>query len=226
MRAAIPIGCFGLLVVLAGLLALGSPRPACVVCRAELHSWAVSRPHPGRHLYLEIICPRGYEHLNGRVEYTSAALRWDFRPVRDPRFGPRVARMSRGVDLVPFFGDPIESQRLEAFYILTLEQAECLQRDRMFSREYDLLGPNSTSGLLEVMRDCGCAIPERVTSRGGWTGEFPGAEMSPGPDVPVSLWGRYGVATGPTPIPERASGPATGEPLTREMRLERVLGGQ
>lgn len=228
MRAAVPIVSFALLALLAGLaglLAVAGPRPACVLCRVELRSWVVSRPHPGRHLYLMIECPPGYEHLNGRVEYTSAALRWDFRPVGDPAFGPRVARMSRGAILEPFFGD-VNATRLEGLYIVTLEQAKCLQRDRMFSRQYDLLGPNSTSGLLAVLKDCGCPVPEHIARSTGWLSEFPGAEMPPGSELDATLWSTYGVATGPTPTPTAGQGEATAPPMTRSVRMQRIMGGE
>ncbi|MGP1346300.1 MAG: hypothetical protein ACTS3F_06495 [Phycisphaerales bacterium] len=223
--AIITVAILILLAIAAALTAANAPRPAvCITCRAELRSWVVSRPHPGRHLFVDIKCPEGYEHLNDRVEYTSAALRRDYQPVRDRRFTPRVARMSRGGILVPYFGD-VNDTRLEAFYVLTLEQAQCLQRDRMFSQPYELLGPNSTSGLIATLEDCGCDVPQRIKESGGWSGEFPGAEFTPGPDLPEPLWARYGVPDGPDPLAEPGSSdqqPAT--PLTREQRVHRIIG--
>lgn len=204
-----------LLALVGLLLAAGAPRPQCVVCRAELYSWTVSRPHPGRHLYLQIECPAEYEHLNGRVEYTSAMLRRDYRPTTGPDSEPRVIRMTRGAHLVPYIGDAEATRRLEAFYLITPAQAACLQRDRMYERAYSLLGPNSTSGMLAALRACGCAIPNHIATKGGWINEFPGAEMSPGRELRPDEWAQYGIATGPTPVPQRGSRAAGDRSLIR-----------
>jgi hypothetical protein len=210
-RCAMAFAALGTLGVAALLLATArtpsSPPPESaspeVLCRAELHSWVVSRPHPGRHLFLEIDCPAGYEHLNGRVEFTSAALRRDYAPAPGSNDRARVARMTRGGTLVPLIGDGTDT-RLEGIYELTVAQAECLQRDRMFEAAYVLLGPNSTSGMLAALRDCGCGIPAQILRGGGWLGEFPGAELTPGAEVPPERWAGHGVPTGPTPIPAPA----------------------
>lgn len=184
--------------------------PAAVMCSVELHSWVVASPHPGRHLYLQIIAPAGYEHLNARVEFTSAAMRWDYDPWSSGGNVPRVAMMSRGARLRPMFGDGSETDVLEYTYSLTVEQVECLLKDRMWRAPYLLLGTNSTSGMRSALEDCGCTLPARVLAGGGVLGSFPGVDQDPGELMDGADWAEFGVPLGPTGVPEAGRGLPSG----------------
>lgn len=170
--------------------------PTPPTCTAELRSWVVAGW--GRHMYLQIDCPCEYDHLDGRIEYTSAAMRSDYVPPEDPLRAARVTRMQPGFHLQPMLrpGEEVQT-RLEAVYTISLEQARCLQRDRMFSAQYALLGTNSSSGLRRAAEDCGCTIPPHVANAGGALGEFPGVNFDPGEEVPAELWTQYGFPAGP-----------------------------
>lgn len=179
-------------------------EPERRVCSAELRSWVVALR--GRHLYLQIDCPPAFDHLDGRVEYTEARLRpgWVRQPAQSVS-GPLV-RMSRAGRIAPpAFG--VEDNRFEASYRISIRQAECLQRDRLYDEPYRLLASNSTSGLRAAMASCGCEMPEHVRRGGGALGEFPGVEASAGAEVPPQDWSGYGFPSGPSPIP---SGSAAG----------------
>jgi hypothetical protein len=167
-------------------------------CTAELRSWVVAGR--GRHMYLFLDCPDEHDHLDGRIEYTSAMQRRDYRFSRDASTGPRIARFTRTSSLASPFGIPADN-RLEAEYEVTLEQARCLQADRMYDSAYVLLGPNSSSGLREAMRSCGLELPEAVARAGGAFGEFPGVDSALGPEIPKERWALYGFPDGPTPVP-------------------------
>ena len=183
-----------LLASIAAAIALRPARSSPTV-PAELRSWVVAGW--GRHLYLQILPPASLAEasdLAGRVEFTSATLRRDYSPPTDPRSAARITRMTRGVALTPIMG--AADNRLEAHYDLTLEQARSLQRDRVFSRTYSLLGPNSNSGMARALRDAGLALPDRVAAGSGMLGEFPGIEMDPGEDVPPSGWLSLGIKAG------------------------------
>ena len=164
-----------------------------VECDVELRSWVVAGR--GRHLYLECDCPDGYERFEDRIEFTSAALRWDFDGSRVADAVHRIARMTRGAHLHPVMHEP--DGRLEARWRLDIETVERLQADRVFAREYRLLGPNSNSGMRWVAEHCGVTLPQHVLSGGGMLGEFPGIEMDPGAEVPQSLWESVGVVVAP-----------------------------
>lgn len=169
------------------------PAPPEARCDAELHSWVVAGR--GRHMALLIDCPPGLNALDGAVEFTTAAQRLDYDPAADLSPAPRVARMSRGERLrSPFTrNDPWPDERLEARWSLTPEQAACLQRDRLFSARYILLGTNSNSGMAGALLDCDLALPERVAAGAGLLGEFPGVDLDPGDEIPLERWESFGV---------------------------------
>ncbi len=175
--------------------------PSPTTCTAELRSWVVAGW--GRHMYLQIDCPDTFDTLDGRIEYTSAAMRSDYSPPDDPANAARVTRMQPGFHLQPMLapGEQVET-RLEATFTLTVEQAQCLQRDRMFSAQYALLGANSSAGLRRAAADCNCFIPPHVANAGGALGEFPGVNFDPGNEIPADLWPDHGFPNGPTPIPD------------------------
>lgn len=178
----------------AGVRWLGGARPPAVPaveCRAELRSWVVAGR--GRHLYLEIMCPEPYSEYSGRVEFTSVALRPDYDFARDTSGMARVGRM-RGGHLGPSFAlAPPPDNRLEAVYVLSVEQARCLARDRVYSEPYVLLGSNSNAGLRRAFDECGVRLPEAVLASGGVLGEFPGLLSDVGPEVLPERLADFGV---------------------------------
>jgi hypothetical protein len=158
------------------------------VCRAELRSWVVAGK--GRHLFLDIDCPEPDSDLSGIVEFANTQFRDDFDWHVD-RDGPALnSRMEQGVRVRPAVGEP--DNRLEATYSLTLAEAECLLHDRLFSRPYALLGPNSNSAMRAVCDECDIELPKRVLAGSGWLGEFPGINMSPGEEIPRAQWSKFG----------------------------------
>jgi hypothetical protein len=172
----------GLAAVAAGGGVLSAPQPRLdTSCAVELRSWVVAGW--GRHLYLQCECPPPHEHLSGRIEYTRASLRVDAAPTWPQRFDP-IARMSPGVWLRPVLGSPRD--RLEARYSVAPAQASELQRDRVFSRAYRLLGPNSNSAIRAVMEQVGLTLPMRVVSSGGVLGSYPGVHLDPGDAAPLA----------------------------------------
>lgn len=164
-----------------------------VLCQVELRSWVVAGR--GRHLYLTCDCPDGYEHLEDRIEFTSAALREDFEPSRATDGLFRIARMTPGRHLGPMLAPP--DNRFEAAWTLPVSTIERLQRDRVFALEYRLLGPNSNSAMRAVLEDADIPLPDRIATSGGMLGEFPGMELSPGEELPPSLWPEAGIAKSP-----------------------------
>lgn len=166
---------------------ISPPEP--VLCRVEVRSFIVMGR--GRHLYLLIDCPEGYDKFDGRVEYTSAAYRSDYSAPTDRSGAARVAKMSAGRPLFPIIENA--QDRLEGEFEVTLEQAVCLQRDRVFSARYALLGTNSSSGLRRTMEQCGCSLPDRVIGGGGMLGDFPGIDQDPGPVIERELWPSFGI---------------------------------
>ena len=200
--------CIGALALAAGYgcsRQAAADTPAPTTCNAELRSWVVAGW--GRHMYLQIDCPCEFDAFDGRVEYTSAAMRADYVPPPDAGRAARVMRMQPGTHLQPMLAPGEEIQaRLEAIFTISLDQARCLQRDRMFSSQYALLGTNSSSGLRRAMEDCGCPLPGHVATAGGALGEFPGVNFDPGEEVPGDVWNLHGFPAGPTQIP------AQGEP--------------
>lgn len=183
-----------------GFAAAAEPPTEPVGCSAELRSWVVA--FRGRHMYLLIDCPEPLAHLSGRVEYTTAAMRFDYRAGWDSGEMPLVARMNPGRVLQPFPNSPAPDNRLEASYEITAEQARCLQRDRLYSAPYVLVGSNSSSGLRAAMEACGLDVPERVLAGRGTFGEFPGIDFPAGDEVPAERWAEFGLPDGPTPIGE------------------------
>jgi len=164
-----------------------APEP--VLCRIEVRSFIVMGR--GRHLYLLIDCPEGYDEFDGRVEYTSAAYRSDYSAPTDRSGAARVAKMSAGRPLFPIIENA--QDRLEGEFEVTLEQALCLQRDRVFRERYALLGTNSSSGLRRAMEKCDCELPDRVVGGGGMLGDFPGIDKDPGPVIDRELWPSFGI---------------------------------
>lgn len=185
------------LILAATILAAASARPAR--CKCQIRSWIVAAQ--GRHLYMQIECPKPFNHLSGRVEFTEARLRSDYRVPAEPMRRNRLARLDRPGILrpPPFITDP--KDRLEAFFTISPEEAACLQRDRAFYAQYELLGPNSNSALRAAAEECGCGVPGHVTASAGVLGEFPGIERKPGPELPADKYPLYGLPEGPQPLP-------------------------
>lgn len=141
----------------------------------ELRSWVVAGR--GRHLYAQI---HGPWEVSGVVEYWSTAQRQGWSGA-----GALIARMPEGQRIWPLMG-PADN-RLEASWRVTPRQAWELKRDRVFSRSYFLLGPNSSSGLRAALEDAGLRLPLRMRQNAGILGEFPGLGMSPGREVDAVL---------------------------------------
>jgi len=190
------------LITLAAIAAAAIPRSDCVMCRAELRSWIVAAR--GRHLYLDIICPGQFAYLNHRVEFTEARLRTDYSVPRSPAHRNYLAKMNRGHHLHSLLAAP--DNRLESAFLITLDQAACLQRDRLFAVPYALVTTNSNAAIRHALRDCGCPdVPKHVTSSVGLFGQFPGADVSLGPEIDPERWPDFGLIDGPEPMPEPAS---------------------
>lgn len=156
-----------------------------------------------RHLYIDIRCPKPLEHLSGRVEFTEARLRRDYVTPDLPERRNRLARMGRGSILrpPPFITD-MRDRPEGAPIRITADQARCLQRDRVWRAQYVLLGPNSNTGLRAAAQECNCPLPAHLTSAvGGFLGEFPGINLTPGPELPVAEWAIFGLPQGPQPVP-------------------------
>jgi len=154
--------------------AVGVDAP--VMCDCELSSWIVAGR--GRHLYLTIDCPAGYEELDGVVEFTDERARDDYVERRDGSgalVAPRVSSKSHDWALRPFVADPDE--RVEASWRITVSQARALEADRVWATPYILIGTNSNSGMAAVLREAGLELPERVRRGGGVFGAFPGIDQ-------------------------------------------------
>lgn len=167
-----------------------APAPIAT-CHAELRSWIVAGQ--GRHLYLQIEAPPPHEHLSGRVEFTSAILRRDYALDRDPARMPRVARFRGPGHLGPPPFAPEPDHRLEATYTISIDQARCLQQDRVFEEAYVLVGANSNAGLRRTMESCGVPLPPGVIRSGGILGAFPGIDVDPGAEVEPARWPSFGI---------------------------------
>lgn len=162
--------------------------------RVELRSWVVAGH--GRHLFAEIIAPPPWEHLSTVVEFWSAAQR-DGYTLGDEESARawRIAKVQRGMRARPPF---IEADnRLEAVYTISPRAAMELQRDRMFTNRYLLLGPNSTSGLRAAFLAAGIDFPAHVLLGSGVLGEFPGVDLDPGEEIPPIRWADFGLPQGP-----------------------------
>lgn len=177
----------------AGPRAPSEPEPpeSAPVCRAELRSWVIAGR--GRHMFLAIDCPPPRSDLSGVVEFANTAMRHDFDWTIDPIGAARIARMEVNERVRPAFGEP--DNRLEATYELTIKQAACLQRDRVFEMPYFLLGPNSNSSMRAVCEACSVELPDHVLGGAGLFGEFPGVERSPGKEIPHQRWPDLGWAS-------------------------------
>jgi hypothetical protein len=163
-------------------------------CDCELRSWVVAGR--GRHLLLDIDCPDGFDDLDGVVEFSTAAHRDDYDWMRDQSGAPRIARMTRGLRLLPFLvpaGDEAPAERVEARWTVTPDTAACLQRDRLFERQYILLGPNSNSAMAAVLAACALDAPAQVLGGAGLLGEFPGVDMDPGDEIDGARWAEFGL---------------------------------
>lgn len=173
-------------------------NPGTPTTRAELRSWVVAAR--GRHLYLNIFIK---PDKPVRVEFGSTAQRTDYQPPGNVARAGRIARMTPGVILQPILSTP--DNRIEAEYDLTDQQVRSLLRDRVFAAPYSLLGRNSNSAMAAAMRDAGLALPQRVARGGGLLGEFPGINLTPGPDIPIERWPDFGVPNNEPEAPARAS---------------------
>jgi len=147
-------------------------------------------------MVIDIDCPGAFDDLDGVVEFTTAAYRDDYHPALDQAEAPRIARMTRGVRLQPFVtpGDAgFPGERVEASWAITPETARCLQRDRLFTNRYALLGPNSNSAMAAVLGLCGLDAPDAVLDGAGVFGEFPGVDLEPGKEIPRAEWAAFGI---------------------------------
>jgi len=152
-----------------------------VECDCELSSWVVTGR--ARHLYLSIDCPEGFEGLDGVVEFTTEAHRRDYVERWDASgnlLAPRVARMTRGHRLYPFLGDGDGDERVEGRWRITAAQAGVLQRDWVWGTPYVLVGTNSNTAMVEVLRAAGIEAPASVVDGAGLLGEFPGVGLGLG----------------------------------------------
>lgn len=169
-------------------------EPEPIACDCTLSSWRVAGR--GRHLHLDIDCPDEFDHLDGRVEFTSATLRSDFdASLLAPADRPALVRMTPGRTLASWTDDP--QPRLEAEYEVDVTVAAWLQRDIAFEADYVLVGTNSNSAMRAVMQRAGLAPPDRVRNGAGILGEFPGIDRNPGGEVDPSTWREIGLPMGP-----------------------------
>lgn len=157
-------------------------------CRAELKSWVVAGR--GRHMFLEIDCPSNHDDLDGIVEFANTAMRSDFDWTLDPGGAARIARMEKGIRVLPALGPP--EDRLEETFLLPPATARCLQRDRLYEKPYFILGPNSNSAMRAACEACEVPLPKHVTGGAGVLGEFPGVNFSPGEEIPAERWTEFG----------------------------------
>ena len=187
--ASLQIGCSGDHETESEAASETSPESEAPMCRGELKSWVVAGR--GRHLFLEIACPTPNEALAGLVEFASTAVRRDFNWTLDPDGHPRVSRMEIGQRVLPAMAGPPDN-RLEGVFEFSVEQAKCLLRDRLYTKPYFILGPNSNSAMRAACESCDFQLPDHVLNGGGVLGEFPGMEKSPGDEIPRSQWQTFG----------------------------------
>lgn len=120
-------------------------------------------------------------------------------PQNTPRIEPgNIARMTPGRRLWPIIQN--ERDRLEATYKVPLATAKSLQRDRVFTIDYALLGPNSNSGIRKVMEEHDLRLPPRILAGEGAFGEYPGITMHPGDDLDPADWHTVGLTRGPVTL--------------------------
>ena len=156
-----------------------SPAPTPVVVAAsgetclvdaELRSWIVAGW--GRHLRLDVAQGCGQGPVS--IEYTDGE--------------PHLGRPSI-VSWVTEFPEArirdgraeLANTRLEARYRLGRQARECVRRGREYPNDYQLFGPNSSSGLRATLTGCQLPLPDHVPGRGGALESFPGV------DHPVGL---------------------------------------
>ncbi|MEM1422720.1 MAG: hypothetical protein AAGH64_01830 [Planctomycetota bacterium] len=178
------------------------PEPATppepVLCACVLGSWVVAGR--GRHLHLDIDCPEEFDHLDGRIEFTSAALRSDYDPLAlEPESLPHLVRMTPGRRLYSPIDDP--RPRVEAEYTVDAATAAWMQRDIAFTTDYILLGSNSNSAMRAMLQAVGLEVPASVLAGNGYFGAFPGIDQDPGRELPVDQWPSTGLPGGPRPVP-------------------------
>ena len=162
--------------------------------RVELRSWIVAGR--GRHLYAVIDAPEPYEHLSTVVEFWDTTRRDSYTLLGvENDAAARIAKYPRGRRIHPMLVEP--DDRLEAVFEITPTAAYELQRDRIFTHRYLLLGPNSTSGLRAAFRAAGLDLPEHVIRGAGILGEFPGVDLHPGDEIPPDRWAEFGLPEGP-----------------------------
>ncbi|GAB4555945.1 MAG: hypothetical protein Tsb0013_18760 [Phycisphaerales bacterium] len=188
-------------------------EPPPVYCDCELGSWVVAGR--GRHLHLDIDCPEEFDHLDGRIEYTSAALRYEFDPaLLGEGELPRLVRMTPGGRLYSPIAEP--EPRTEATYRVEVATAAWMQRDIAFTAPYVLLGSNSNSAMRAMLQTAGLEVPASVLAGTGFFGEFPGIDQSPGEELPVDQWPAIGLPEGPRipegPLPDGWDAPGTIRP--------------
>jgi len=138
-----------------------------------------------------------------RVEVRSfiVAGRGRHRAPADRSGAARVAKMTAGRPLQPIIQNA--DDRLETEFEVLLEQAICLQQDRVFMARYALMGTNSSSGLRRAMELCDCELPSRITNAGGFFGDFPGIDQDSGRVIERELWPSFGIEGEPLiPAPE------------------------
>jgi len=141
------------------------------------------------------------------VEYTSAAFRADYSAPDDRSGAARVAKMSAGRPLYPIIENA--DDRFELEFEVLLDQAICLQQDRVFMARYALTGTNSSSGLRRAMELCDCELPDRITNAGGFFGDYPGIDQDPGEVIDRERWPSFGIDGEPLiPAPDGDFQPA------------------
>ena len=174
------------------------PEPEPVLCDCTLGSWIVAAR--GRHLHLDIDCPEAFDHLDGRIEFTTAALRSDFDPrLLAERDLPNLVRMTPGSRLSSPTDDP--RPRTEAEYTIDVTTAAWMQRDIAFDADYVLLGSNSNSAMRALLEHAGLEVPSSILASGGFFGEFPGINFRPGTELTPDRWPDAGLERGPRPVP-------------------------
>ena len=167
------------------------PEPTC---DCELRSWVVLAS--GRHLYVDIECPEPWDHLSGRVEFTSAMLRRGYDADADTADLPRLTRMTPGVHLRPPMGVEPRDE-LEWEFSIPVSDAWRLQQDIAFDTPYQLIGTNSNSALRHALKSIGVELPPTILAQHTALSRFPGLRLDPGAVLPPEAWSDTGFGDGP-----------------------------